>query len=145
MSHLEQSEHKFPVDPDVPARGARVPWTWSENEAIWRHPDMTAEELHELIPRHTVDAIRVHRRRIGRYRRDAVPLCQKCGLHPVWQEASDACRWGLCKACALEERAWRQRHGEELDRRANALRQAKFKARRRADARSDTSPDGGRA
>ena len=108
-----------------------VPWTWSENEEVWRHPDWTARELAEVIPRHTVRAIAEQRRRIGRYRPDAVPLCQKCGEHPVWAEAADARRWGLCRACALDERAWRLRHGRELDRRDNALRQAKHKAKRR--------------
>ena len=142
---MTQSAQGFPAlpngDGEGPARRRNVPWTWSENEVIWSHPDWTVAELAEALPRHTPAAIRVHRYRIGRFRQAAVPLCQKCGVHPVWDKAPDARRWGLCKACALEERSWRLRHGEELARRANAVRQAKFKAR--ADGRSDTSPDGG--
>ena len=102
---------------------------------------MTAEELHEIIPRHSVKAIRNQRSRVGRYSPDAVPLCQRCGEHPVWEEAADARRWGLCKACALEERAWRSKHGGELSRKDNALRQARFKARhRKEDGRSWRTP-----
>ena len=108
-----------------------MPWTFSEDSTIWQHPDWTAEELHEEIPRHSVRAIAVRRSRIGRWRPDAVPLCQKCGEHPVWAEAADARRWGLCRQCALDERDWRVRHGSELSRRDNAIRQAKFKRRRR--------------
>ena len=98
---------------------------------IWSHPDWTAGELHAALPRHSADAIRVRRNRIGRYRPDAVPLCQRCGEHPVWAESKDGARWGLCRACALAEREWRVRHRGELDRRDNAIRQARFKRDRR--------------
>ena len=118
--------------PSAPSsRKGYVSWTWAEIDAIRKHPDMTAEELHEIIPRHSVKAIRNQRDRVGRYSPDAVPLCQRCGEHPVWEGAADARRWGLCKACALEEREWRSRHGGELSRKDNALRQARFKARHR--------------
>jgi hypothetical protein len=49
----------------------------------------------------------------------------------VWDEAADARRWGLCKACALDERDWRKRHKDSLDRKDNAIRQARFKSRHR--------------
>ena len=106
-------------------------WTTDEVGAIRKHPDWTAAELHEIIPRHSVEAIRSQRKRMGRYSPDAVPLCQRCGEHPVWTDAADARRWGLCKACALEEREYRLRHGGELSRKDNALRQAKWKSRNR--------------
>jgi len=106
-------------------------WTTDEVAAIRQHPDWTAAEIHEIVPRHSVEAIRSQRKRMGRWSPDAVPLCQRCGEHPVWTEAADARRWGLCKACALEEREWRAKHGGELSRKDNALRQARFKARHR--------------
>ncbi|MDD4381716.1 MAG: hypothetical protein PHR15_09675 [Atopobiaceae bacterium] len=92
---------------------------------------MTAAELHELLPRHSTTAIRRQRARAGRYAPDAVPLCQRCGEHPVWEDAADARRWGLCKECALEERSYRSRHGSDLARKDNAIRQARFKDRHR--------------
>lgn len=113
------------------SRKGYVQWTGSEILAIRQHPDMTASELHEIIPRHSVKAIRHQRDRLGRYTPDVTPLCQRCGEHPVWDEAADARRWGLCKACALEERAWRERHRGDLDRKDNAIRQARFKSRHR--------------
>ena len=119
--------------------GSRRPWTRDEDETIWAHPQWTASELAQALPDRTVDAIRRHRDRIGRWRPGTVPLCQKCGEHPVWEEAADAARWGLCKSCAMDEREWRLRHRTELERRSNALRQAAFKARRRAG----KGPDGG--
>lgn len=92
---------------------------------------MTAEELHEIVPRHSAKAIRHQRERMGRYHPEAIPLCQRCGEHPVWQEAEDARRWGLCKKCTLDERDWREKHGASLGRKDNAIRQAKFKSNRR--------------
>lgn len=100
---------------------------------IWSHPDWTAAELHEVLQRHSVRAITDHRRRIGRYRPDATPLCQRCGEHPVWTGASDGRRWGLCRQCTLDERDWRVRHRGELDRRDNAIRQAKWKREHRRE------------
>ena len=111
----------------------RIDWTWSEVQALRQHPDMTSRELHELVPRHSVQAIRKQRSRMGRWSPDVVPLCQRCGEHPVWTEAADARRWGLCRACALDEREYRLRHGGELSRKDNALRQAKWKQGHRGE------------
>lgn len=108
-----------------------MPWTSHEDDLIWSHPDWTARELGDVLPRHSVSAILSHRSRIGRWRPDAVPLCQRCGEHPVWVESADGERWGLCRRCTLDEREWRLRHKAELDQRDNALRQAKFKRQRR--------------
>lgn len=107
-------------------------WSYREDEAIWAHPDWSAAELAAILSGRTVAAVRRHRSRIGRYRPDAVPLCQKCGEHPVWEAAADGRRWGLCRACTTAEREWRVRHAGDLSRRDNALRQAAFKGRRRA-------------
>lgn len=113
------------------SRRSYVPWTWAESNAVRTHPEMTAKELHEIVPGHTVEAIRSFRKRSGRYAPDAVPLCQRCGEHPVWEDAADARRWGLCKECALEERSYRSKHGSDLARKDNAIRQARFKDRHR--------------
>lgn len=95
---------------------------------MWRHPEMTAAELSELLPGRTPKAVSRIRERYGRYRRDGVvPLCQKCGEHPVWSESADGRRWGLCKACTLDERDYLARRGGPMARRDNAQRQARFK------------------
>ncbi len=106
-------------------------WTSHEDDLIWSHPDWTARELADVLPRHTVPAIRMHRSRIGRYRPTATPLCQRCGEHPVWTAARDGSRWGLCRQCTLDEREWRVRHRGEHERRDNAIRQAKWKRKHR--------------
>lgn len=77
----------------------------------------------------TPQAVRHVRHRYGRWHPDAVPLCQKCGEHPVWKAAADGRRWGLCKACTIEEREYRERIGPTLAARDNAYRQRKFKRR----------------
>lgn len=98
---------------------------------MWRHPDMSADELSELIPRHSPKAIRSARHRVGRYRANGfTPLCQKCGEHPVAESDPWARRRGLCASCALDEKEWEQRHAEELRRRNDARRQRLCKARR---------------
>lgn len=129
LSQMGQNgqDTKSPQSPH-PWRG----WTFAEDEAIWARPDWTAAELAAILPGRTPGAVRRHRSRIGRYRPDAVPLCQRCGEHPVWEEAADGRRWGLCRACTTEEREWRVRHAGDFSRRDNALRQAAFKGRRRA-------------
>ena len=102
-------------------------WTWRELETMWAHPDWTAGELHELLPRHTARAIRDQRHRMGRYHRSQVPLCCRCEERPVWAESPIAKRYGLCKGCYLDEE--RMRLEEEA--RATALRQQRRRARRR--------------
>lgn len=117
-------------------RGRRTyqSWTWSELETLWRNPSMTAKELHELIPTHSVQAITMVRHRYGRYRTEGiVPLCQKCGQHPVWVDAEDAKRWGLCKECALDEREYLRKHTQELERKQNLERQLAFKMKRKKE------------
>lgn len=88
---------------------------------------MTASELHELVPRHTPCAIAQQRKRMGRYNRMAAPLCCVCEARPVWLESPWAKRYGLCKACYIDE----QRMRMEDEARAVALRQTRRKAKRR--------------
>lgn len=102
-----------------------VPWYTTELETMWRHPDMTAAELHNLIPRHTPAAIRNKRAIAGRYNRHAIPMCQRCGQHTVavkdpWAKA----RW-LCAECALEEKEWYDLNEERLRRENDARRKRK--------------------
>ena len=91
------------------------------------HPDMTAEELSVLIPRHSPQAIRNRRSRKGRWSKVRVPLCSRCDERPAWRESPKARAMGLCKGCYLHEMEHRRRE----DPRANALRQSLFKERRR--------------
>lgn len=85
-----------------------VPWLKGEEFVIWDHPDWTARELHELIPRHTVKAIKDHRTKIGRYNPSRVGVCVVCGERPIFAESAEAFRYGLCKACYLRERERRE-------------------------------------
>lgn len=78
-------------------------WTWKELDTMWRHPEWTAEELHEIIPRHSARGIRQQRMRSGRFRPSAVPLCCRCEERPVWMESQKARRYELCKGCFIEE------------------------------------------
>ncbi len=71
---------------------------------MWDHPDWTARELHELIPRHSVAGIKAHRTKIGRYNPSRVGVCVVCGERPIFAESAEAFRYGLCKACYLRER-----------------------------------------
>jgi hypothetical protein len=109
------------------AGGAGIPhsyraWTWGEAQEVWRHPDMTARELHELVPRHSVRGITEFRKRQGRWRTEGViPLCQRCGQRPVAMTDPQAKRWGLCMACAMDEREWRERNAEGIRKRGHAL------------------------
>jgi hypothetical protein len=110
----------------------RKPWTYAELAEVWRHPDMTAAELAELLPGRTAKAVVRIRARYGRYRDSGVkPICQKCGLHPVWVAAADGKRWGLCRECTLGERAYLARNGKRLADIDNAQRQARFKKSRK--------------
>lgn len=101
-------------------------WTWGELEVMWSHPDWTAGELSELLPRHTERAIRDQRRRWGRWNRAMAPLCCRCEERPVWMESPRAKRYGLCKGCYLDEE--RMRLEEEA--RATALRQRRRRLKR---------------
>ena len=103
-------------------------WTWSEIEAMWAHPDWTAAELHELIPRHSPRAIKDQRVRMGRY--GSAPICCMCDERPVWMESPKAKRYRLCKGCYLDE----ERMRIEDDARAVALRQQRRRARKRQQA-----------
>ena len=127
-----QNRKNFSDGAGAPRKGRpHVPWTSHENDLIWSHPDWTARELHDIIPRHSQQAIKRHRARIGRFRPTAIPLCQRCGEHPIWVGSPDGQRWGLCRQCTLDEREWRLRHRRDLDRRDNAIRQASWKRRHR--------------
>ena len=95
---------------------------------MWQHPDWTARELTELLPRHSAKAITIARQRHGRYLRSVIPLCCKCSERPVWAESQAAKRYGLCKGCYLDEE--RMRLEEEakhvaLRQRAKRLREKK--------------------
>jgi hypothetical protein len=102
-------------------------WTWKEIEQMWQHPDLTARELHEIIPRHTPHAIRDQRRRMGRWHRRSAPLCCRCEERPVWMESPIAKRYGLCKGCYLDEERMRLQE----DAKADALKQMRRRARQR--------------
>ena len=102
-------------------------WRWSEIEELWRHPELTAEELHELLPSHTPAAIAQQRKRVGRWNRAAVPLCCMCEQRPVWAESARAKRYGLCKSCFVDE----ERRRLEDEARAVALRQRRRKLKRK--------------
>lgn len=109
-------------------KGPWVPWTAEERDTVWRHPDMTAAELHELVPRHSPKAIARMRDREGRWRpRGVTPLCQRCGQHPVNTADPEARRWGLCRECAQAEKDWRDRNDERLRRENDARRQRRHK------------------
>ena len=103
-------------------------WKWREIEIMWEHPDWTSVELHELIPRHSPQAIRHKRMEWGRWHRSAAPLCCKCEERPVWMESPKAKRYGLCKGCYLDEERMRL----EDEARATALRQMERRRRRGA-------------
>lgn len=110
----------------------RPPWTWRELETVWRHPDMTADEVAEMLPGRTPKAVSRIRDRYGRWRTEGVvPLCQRCGEHPVFVEDPEARRWGLCRECAQAEKDWRDRNGDRLARENAARRQRKHKRRGR--------------
>lgn len=118
--------------PRAPRSRERPPWSWRELETVWRHPDMTAEELAEMLPGRTPKAVSRIRDRYGRWRADGVvPLCQRCGEHPVFVEDPEARRWGLCRECAQAEKDWRDRNGARLSRENAARRQRKHKRRGR--------------
>lgn len=112
--------------------GCRPPWSWSELQTVWRHPDMTADEVAEMLPGRTPKAVSRIRDRYGRWRTEGVvPLCQRCGEHPVFVEDPEARRWGLCRECAQAEKDWRDRNGDRLARENAARRQRKHKRRGR--------------
>lgn len=95
---------------------------------MWRHPDMTAGELSEMLPGRSAKAVRRIRERYGRWRTEGVvPLCQRCGVHPVSVHDREAARLGLCAGCMQDEREWR----EEQAARNAALRQRRMRRRRR--------------
>lgn len=118
--------------PRAPRNRERKPWAWRELETVWRHPDMTADEVAEMLPGRTPKAVSRIRDRYGRWRTEGVvPLCQRCGEHPVFVEDPEARRWGLCRECAQAEKDWRDRNGDRLARENAARRQRKHKRRGR--------------
>ena len=91
------------------------------------HPEKTAAEIAAMLGT-TPSAVRHARQRYGRYApRGRAPICQRCGVHPVWTEARDGKRWGLCRACTLDERAYIARNGKRMGDIDNAQRQARGK------------------
>ena len=68
---------------------------------------MSARDLTEIIPRHSANAIRVQRERVGRWNKSKVPLCCMCEQRPVWHESAQARKYGLCKGCYLDEERMR--------------------------------------
>ena len=91
---------------------------------MWQHPDWTAAELTELLPRHSASAIQTQRVRMGRY--GGTRLCGKCDERPVWLESKKAKRYGLCKGCFLDEEQMRL----EDEAKAVALRQRRRKVKK---------------
>lgn len=89
---------------------------------------MTAGELSAMLGTRTPKAVRRIRERYGRYRSDGVvPLCQRCGAHPVFVQDSEARRWGLCRECAQAEKEYREENWERLSRENAARRQRRHK------------------
>lgn len=78
-------------------------WKPEEIAKLRSHPEMTAGELSRIIPRHSEEAIRQMRSRMGRYSSQAVPTCAACGQRPVWVESPRARKYGFCEGCFLEE------------------------------------------
>lgn len=107
-------------------------WYSTELDALWKHPDWTAQELHEIIPRHSPTAIRSMRNRVGRYNPYAIPLCQKCGEHPVAIGDSYAKRRGLCSQCAADEHEWEESNADTLRKQQQRVRQRRC-LRKKAD------------
>ena len=105
------------------------PWTHSELKVLWEYPDLTAEDLANILDGRTPQAIRKARQRYGRYNAYEIPLCQKCHEHPVDVATPRATRLGLCSECFIKEETWRIEHAKEIRRKKNALRQRRFKAR----------------
>ena len=93
---------------------------------------MTADEVAGMLPGRTPKAVSRIRDRYGRWRAEGVvPLCQRCGEHPVFVEDPEARRWGLCRECAQAEKDWRDRNCDRLARENAARRQRKHKRRGR--------------
>lgn len=92
---------------------------------MWARPDWTAAEIGELLGR-SAASVRMQRHRMGRWHRDAVPLCCKCCDRPVWQESPIARRYGLCKGCYLDEERMRL----EDEARAVALKQRRRRVKK---------------
>lgn len=82
---------------------------------MWQHPDMTCDELHEILPAHSPLAIRQQRHRMGRWHKAVAPLCCKCEERPVWMESAKARRYGLCKGCFLDEERMRLEEQAKAD------------------------------
>lgn len=104
----------------------RLRWTPEDIIKLQEYPSATAEELALILGR-TVSSIEHARQRFGRYRTAGVGLCGCCGERIVWAEQSQAVEWGLCKGCYLREVRMR----EDEEREASALRQRRFKRRKR--------------
>lgn len=102
-------------------------WYLTELETMWDHPDMTAEELSEFIPRHSAKAIRNQRSRMGRHNPNQAPLCIMCGVGRVDTSDRMALKYGMCPSCWSHEKELRER----LEPQAVALRQQERRARRR--------------
>lgn len=103
-------------------------WTWAELRLMWQHPDWTAGELHEVMPNHSVLAIRSQRHRMGRTNPATPPLCCLCGQRPVGGSLRSR-QYGVCEECWADE--YRKREEEEA--RASALKQMRSRNKRRRE------------
>lgn len=91
---------------------------------------MTAAELSSMLGTRTPKAVRRIRERYGRYRSEGVvPLCQRCGAHPVFARDAEARRWGLCRECAQAEKEYREGNWGRLSHENAARRQRRHKKR----------------
>ena len=110
-------------------RSSYVLWTDEMIGRMQAHPERTAAEIAAQLGV-TPSSVRHARQRYGRFApKWKVPLCQRCGEHPVWSESRDGKRWGLCRQCTLDERAYIARNGGRMARIDNAQRQARWKSR----------------
>lgn len=124
-----ESTHLFGDDGGGTPRRGYVLWTEDMVRRMQAAPERTAEEIAAMLGV-SASSVRHARQRYGRFApKWKVPLCQRCGAHPVWSESRDGKRWGLCRQCTLDERAYIARNGGRMARIDNAQRQARWKSR----------------
>ncbi len=121
-----------PNGPNGPTNGKHRPWSTREIREMQARPDWTAREVGEHLGR-TEKAVRRARARFGRYRADAVPLCQRCHEHLTNTSDPFAAARCLCASCAADEKEWLEKNRDAMKRRDAARRQRKSRNRKRED------------